>query len=112
MNLLDLMRAPMIVRPVDPDGSVVKEPQEVHVWRGGWRRVEIELHPYRHLWMWAVSLSFSNGGSGYRVGEKWGRFAESREDALHYALAELDERLARHDDPNIPQIIAWSRALR
>lgn len=40
--------------------------------------------------MWSTSWSDDNGGSGYCVGPKWGKFAECREDALYYAACEIE----------------------
>lgn len=116
MNLLDLMRDPMVVRPVDPYGHVVQGPaQEKLCWRKGYRSAVIELHPADEtLWMWSVSFSLTDGGCGYKVGSKWGRFACSRDDALFYAVEELAERLSKraYAAPEAPAVLAWARELR
>lgn len=118
-TLLDLMREPMIVRPVDPDGPTVKA-DEVLEWGKPWsgfRYARIELHQHDDgLWMWARSFELAERAATYRVGPKWGRFAKSRADALHYAIEDLlrdvekaattqaQKALAR-------QIVTWTRGL-
>lgn len=120
-SLLDLMRAPPIIRPVDPDGPVIQgEPDELlrlkHP-RLAWDIARIELH--RHddgLWMWSVSVA----GGGYRVGPKWGKFAATRDDALHHAAQELNKGMRRKLDrpeaygvtaAQLRQAIAWAEGL-
>lgn len=113
-GLLDLMHAPPVVRPIDPDGDVVMgDIDETLEWqRRPWIYARIELH--RHddgLWMWSASWGVGGAGSGYRVGPKWGRFAVNRADALHYAVKELLDRLPR-DDPDAKKIRRWAESLR
>jgi hypothetical protein len=114
MNLLDLMRAPMIVRPVDAYGHVVQgDPEETFTWNRGSRFARIELHRADNgLWMWGVSFSLGDIGGGYKVGAKWGRFAAFRDDALHFAVTELADRLARSIDADKGLAIAWAGQLR
>lgn len=124
MSLLDMMRAPAIIRPVDGSGHVVQGPvAEVLTLphpRMAWPLARIELHPHDDgLWMWSAS----SAGGGYRVGVKWGKFAETRDDAAHYAARELLDRCAgyrasRHDVASIgitaaqlSQIEAWAQAI-
>lgn len=119
-TLLDLMRAPPLRVPVDRDGPVVQgDPDEVLEWmpnpRQLWRHARIELHREPEGWMWSVSFSGCGGGSSYKVGRKWGRFAASRDDALHYAIEELRERMSRRhddDDATARAIMAWAGGLR
>ena len=40
-------------------------------------------------WMWSVACYGREGGCGYSVMPKWGKFAESREAALSCAVIEL-----------------------
>ena len=91
MSLLDLMQPAAIRRPVDPDGPVCGEVDEVlrlpHP-RLAWDLARIELARHSDgLWMWGIVHCCG----GYRVGPKWGRFAASRDAALHHARAELLE---------------------
>lgn len=127
--LLALMRAPAIRRPVDPQGTVVQgEPAETLTYQGEftklgkphtrWRSAgaRIELHPGPDgLWMWSAWFQLMWAGAGYKVGEKWGQFAESRDDALFYAAEELIERIERHPgakgDIYAPRILEWARGL-
>jgi len=118
-NLLDLLHEPPILRPVVSDGSVVRdEPDEVHRLphpRMAWDYAVIELHQAGNgLWMWSVSHCDDCGnGGGYRVGEKWGRFARSRDDALYYAIEELRDKVARRRRPckSHRRILDWAERL-
>lgn len=116
MDLLDLMREPPVKRPVtDALGVIhgdVDETLRLEHPRMAWDRARIELH--RHvdgLWIWSVSFHADGGGSGYRIGPKWGRFAKSRDDALHWAVDELHTRLNRSESKDADLIRAWSRRL-
>jgi hypothetical protein len=120
-SLLDLMRAPPERVAVDPDGSVVQgEPDEKLTWmpnpRQLYRYAEIELHREPEGWMWSTSWGTGGAGSSYKVGRKWGHFAATREDALHYAIEELRGRLdARRsciDPATISAILSWAERLR
>lgn len=63
--------------------------------------------------MWSTNMQTETRGGGYKVGEKWGKFAETRDDALHYAINELRERLAEcASDASVPRILAWLKGLR
>lgn len=128
--LLALMRAPAIRRVVDPLGAVVQgEAAETLKFQGEckalgrphtrWKsaRARIELHPAASgLWMWSVSFQLMWAGGGYKVGEKWGQFAETRDDALFYAAEELIARIERHPgstgDMYAPRILEWARGLQ
>lgn len=115
MNLLDLMTAPPIVRPVEPKGHVVQgRAQEVMCWHERSYSAQIELHPQDGLWMWSVCYTLPGGGSGYKVGAKWGRFAACRADALHHAIAELTDKMARREahEPLAARVLAWAGSLR
>lgn len=121
LSLFDAIRAPRVIRPVEPYGEVVKG--EVHETlilphpRLVWHLAEVELHQHADgLWMWSVS----SVGSSYKVGPKWGKFAQTRDDALSYARDELLERVAKVRNPEsvlisskqLAQIAAWARALQ
>jgi hypothetical protein len=121
-SLFDAFRAPPILRSIDPDGTVVKgEPRHSFVLphpRRSYNRCRIELHPSSDdLWMWSVSFHTDGDGCGssYRVGEKWGQFALTRDDALDYALKELEAKLAemllRSPCKSIAKIRAWANSL-
>jgi len=110
LSLFDTLRTGPIRRPVDPDGRVVQgEVQKAFVLphpRYAFPRCRIELHPSRDgLWMWSVSI--------HTVGEKWGQFALTRDDALHYALKELETKLARMVSPckSVAKIRSWANSL-
>ena len=120
LSLLDHFRAPPILKRVDPDGSVVQG-KVLHTFvlphpRWSYDRCRIELHPSSDgLWMWSASFHTDSDscGSSYRVGEKWGQFALTRDDALHYALKELEAKLARLPSPckSVAKIRAWANSL-
>lgn len=97
-SLFDALRAPMIERPCDGLGPVVQgEADETLILphpRLAWDRGRIELHRHTDgLWMWSVLLGGEGEGGGYKVGPKWGRFAESRDDALFYAVREARKKI-------------------
>lgn len=117
-TLLDLMRPAPIRCPVDPDGRVEPHPREVHQIADGakrWRNARIQLHPAAGgLWMWATGWGTDDGGGGYQVGQKWGKYAPGRAEALYHAVRELEETLERRGggSPWARHAIAWARALR
>lgn len=105
MSTLPLFKGiicPPVIRRIDPYGSVVKgeafEMLEHRDPKRKWLRAQIELHPHKEgLWMWSASLMGADGGRSYKVGPKWGRFAECRRDALFHAAGEI-LRMARDFD--------------
>lgn len=116
LGLFDALRDPPVIMQVDADGPVIQgDLDEVLTLahpRMAWDRATIELH--RHtggLWMWSTSWNSDSGGSGYRVGPKWGKFASSRDDALFYAVREIEQRLELKGSADAAQIIAWARGL-
>jgi hypothetical protein len=112
-DLLDLMRAAATIRPVDRDGSVIQsgvhEVLSLTRARSAMYLAEIELHEDRAsgLWMWSTSWNTGASGQTYRVGPKWGKFADTREDALHWACVELRDRLARETGKEVSDILKW-----
>jgi hypothetical protein len=115
-DLLDLMRAPPIKRPCDPNGEVVRgevdETLTLPHPRGGWHRARIELHRHTDgLWMWGTNVDADGYGGGYRVGPKWGNFAQTRDDALHWAVQEILDRLKNKTDPAAQNIRDWAQGL-
>lgn len=119
LGLFDVMRAPAVRIPVDADGPVLNaeiEPDFVfrlpHP-RMAWDRAEIEIHRHSNgLWMWSTSYSADWCGHGYRVGAKWGNFAENREDALFYACEELERSLQGKETHDVLLIQKWVLALK
>ena len=93
------LRAPAVIRRVDPDGPVIQgkidEVLTLPHPRLRWARAQIELHRHTDgLWMWATGYHDDGGsGGGYRVGAKWGNFAQTRDDALFYACEEMRTRM-------------------
>ncbi|MEL7968208.1 hypothetical protein AAG587_17730 [Vreelandella neptunia] len=68
----------------------------------------IQLEPHEGRWMWAVSINSSNGSeSGYRPLPKWGKFAQTQEDALGRAADELRGQLGRLSDQERLRVIVW-----
>lgn len=117
LSLLDALRSAPIIRPVAPYGSVVQgeatETLRLPHARGGLDRARIGLHQHVDgLWMWSTNWCANGGGSGYKVGPKWGNFARSRDDALHYAVAELEKRIGSPESAVTKDILKWSRGLQ
>ncbi|WP_099863849.1 hypothetical protein [Pararhizobium haloflavum] len=116
LGLFDTLRKPPVTVPIEKDGPVVQgEPDEVlrlEQPRMAWDRATIELHRHTNgLWMWSASWNADGSGVGYRVGPKWGRFAESRDDALFYAVKEIEDRLSGKPGPAAKLILSWARSL-
>lgn len=116
LGLFDALRAPPIILPVDPDGLLIQGEVDERLClrhpRLAWDRAEIEIH--RHddgLWMWSASWHCEMCGSGYRVGPKWGKFAESRDDALFYAISEIREGLSELHSRDADAIRQWLERL-
>lgn len=87
------------LEPVDPDGPVIDGAPDVtyrlpHP-KLAWDMAAIQIHQHEDgRWMWAVHTA----GGGYKVGPKWGRFAESALTAASFAAAELLDWCDRHED--------------
>lgn len=113
LDLFSALRGPMIRLAVDPDGPVVSgdidETLRLPQPRMAWAAARIELHQDRASghWMWSASYHSGLGGHSYRVGTKWGRFAQCRDDALYYAIAEIRDRLADSSEKDARRICAW-----
>ena len=98
LSMLDLFRPPPLMRGVDPDGMVIEGHIHTvlrlpHSKSGDLARIEV--HPYETLWMWATFYQIGSHGNGYRVGPKWGQFAESMEDAIFWSVRELQKNMAK-----------------
>ena len=90
----DLFPAPepvLIKVPCDPDGHVCKDAEILETIHLRDRKVEIwiELARDEERWMFSTSVQTNISYSGYRVGKKWGKFTNSRADAIHFATEEI-----------------------
>ncbi|MDX0541657.1 hypothetical protein GOC59_18915 [Sinorhizobium medicae] len=117
LNLFDTRRGPPIRVPVDPNGPVLQgEPDFVYTLahpRMAWNRAEIEIHRHENgLWMWSTEWNCDIGGRGYRVGAKWGKFADTREDALFYAACEIEDALRDKPGKEAVLILNWINSLK
>jgi hypothetical protein len=99
LNMFDLMVQASEIRPIDPYGPVVEGPAD-HTLRlehpkMAWDIATIEIHRCQESrkWMWSTASHTRDGGGGYKVGPKWGKFAPSASDALHWAKDELFKRI-------------------
>jgi hypothetical protein len=117
LDLIDLMRRPPVIRRADPEGEVLQtEPDETirlpHP-EMAWDSAAIELHRFGELWAWSTSVCTSSGGWTYRVAEKWGQYAWTRDDALYWATQEIIKRLTRHANPSgdAKAITKWAEGL-
>lgn len=117
LSLFDTLRTPAIRKPVEPNGRVLQGDPDVvfrlkHP-RLAWDRARIELHQHTDgLWMWSASFHCDNFGGGYRVGAKWGRFAQTRDDALFYAASEIEESLKGKPGKDASLVLAWIVTLK
>ncbi|MEM1088183.1 MAG: hypothetical protein AAGH90_10660 [Pseudomonadota bacterium] len=102
LSFFDTMRAPAIRKPVERDGRVIRRKIETVLRLAhpklAWAQARIEVHPSGEYWMWATGYNTGQGGSGYRVGEKWGKFAHTREDAIYWACNEIRTALAKREE--------------
>lgn len=117
MSLFDALRKPRVKVSVDPDGHVVQgEPDAVYRLehpRMAWDRAAIELHRHENgLWMWSASWMCDTSGGGYKVGAKWGNFAETQDDALFYAVCEIEDGLKNKTSADALLILKWAGSLK
>ena len=117
LSIFDVLRAPPVRLPVDPDGPVLqKEPDFTYRLehpRMAWDYAEIEVHQHTNgLWMWSTSYNCDMGGGGYRVGEKWGKFAETQGDALYYACVEIENRLSGNSGNDARKVLEWVKGIK
>lgn len=78
------------LEPVDPVGPVIQGAPDVTLRlphpKMAWDLAALQLHEHEDgRWMWATS----HAGGGYKVGPKWGRFAETQAEATRFAAAEI-----------------------
>ncbi len=108
----DLFPAPepvLIKVPCDPDGHVCKDAEVLEKIHLRDKKVEIWIELARDgaRWMFSASLQTNTSYSGYRVGKKWGKFTNSRADAIHFAAEEIKARSAgKEHEPQIAKLIA------
>lgn len=104
-----------IVRGCDPDcpltpNDEVMERLVLNHPKMAFDRAEIQLHQHTDgLWMWATAAHGTNGGYGYNVGPKWGRFAKTRDEALWLAADEIEKRIREKREQGEAErlIFAW-----
>ena len=97
MKQLDLFSQPAAV--INPDGVVCTNDQiwdtiEIGDHRTGLR---IELAKHEDKWMWGTEFHTPTGGCGYRVGPKWGNFADTLRGALVNGCDEIRTRAKQFD---------------
>ncbi|QND42327.1 hypothetical protein HB770_10960 [Rhizobium leguminosarum bv. viciae] len=119
LGLFDTLRSKPIRLPVAPHGSVLLAASDPDFTfrlphpRMVWDRAEIEVHRHEDgMWMWSASFMADSEGSSYRVGPKWGKFAETREDALFFAVEELEARIGKKAGSDAALILKWLNALK
>lgn len=106
------------IRPVAPYGPVVDGPADITLRlehpKMAWDIATIEVHRCQESrkWMWSTSFQTRDGGGGYKVGPKWGKFALSTSDALHWAKDELFKRISgRASVKEKSEITTWAEQL-
>jgi hypothetical protein len=108
--------------PVARDGHVIQDDSLIEEMRspgltaGRFSNASIQLCQHTDgLWMWSSSTYFMGGGRTYRVGPKWGRFADTRDEALHAACDEIKEVVEGPSSPapanTVGPIIRWLDSL-
>jgi len=70
--------------------------------------ISIEIVSFEARWMWAACLNSHNGaGQGCRALPKWGRFAESKLEAVQMAVDEVRGFMHRATNDERPRITKW-----
>lgn len=103
LSMFSIFRPEPVRRDPDQHGRGVIASGRVHtVLRlahpkgDGTDRARIEIHPHEGRWMWATAFSLDGyGSSAYQVGPGWGKFAASMEDAIFWAVQELQFSVAQ-----------------
>ena len=86
---------------IDPKGRVCTDDEIDDTITLGDRRLGLRIELARHhdgRYMWGTSLHTPTGGCGYRVGPKWGHFADTIMDAARRARQEITEKAAHFAD--------------
>lgn len=114
LSMFSLFRPEPMRRAVDPQGMVISGRVHTvlrlaHPKEPNCDIARVEIHPYEGRWMWATAFSINGqGGNGYRVGPKWGKFAASFEDSIYWAVQELRESIAKYSRSNeVVEIERW-----
>ena len=93
---LDLFAVPPPVRMPYRRDMVDERPENVEVLRkeycGGRLCIELAEHTDGR-WMWSASYMTPTDGNCYAVMAKWGKFADTRQDALVNGVLELRTKL-------------------
>lgn len=105
MKQLDLFFEPPpapATRRIDPDGWVCTDDQIFDTIKLGDYRtgLRIELAKHEGRWMWGTEFHTPTAGCGYRVGPKWGNFADTLRSALMQACDEIRARAPKFDGGN------------
>lgn len=83
------------LEPVDLGGEVIHGAPDItfrlpHP-RMAWDLMQLQIHEHEDgRWMWAVTTCTG----GYKVGPKWGRFADTQEAAVRFAAAEAIDKIS------------------
>lgn len=116
MSLFDALHRPPVVRPVDTSIEFARPEPDTYLFlphpRLAWHRAEICLHPWGDLWMWSTCWGLDGSGGGYAFSPKWGKFADSKDDALFYAIRELREKIERETCDASNAIRKWLDGLQ
>lgn len=93
MHQLSLFETP--AARVNPRDRVCTDDELYDTIELGDRHLGLRIELARHTdgrYMWSTSFHTPTGGQGYRVGPKWGKFANSPIEALQHARLEIAER--------------------
>ena len=102
LSMFPLFRPEVSRGEVDPQGMVVSSRVHTvlrlaHPKEDGKDTARIEIHPHEGRWMWSTAFCIDGqGSSGYRVGPRWGKFAASMEDAILWAVQELQANVSQY----------------
>lgn len=92
-----------IRKPIEPNGQVLLDKSKIETFEFGQKEliareggkkavpclvIQIAQHD-DGLWMWATSYFFKYSSHGYQVGAKWGKFSNTRQEAITAATQEL-----------------------